>query len=344
MHKFVDTVIRLRWFIALLIPSIAMIMAIQLKDLGFEGSYRIWFADDSKILKDYDNFRTVFGNDQAITVTFKNDNGVINKESLGVIQRITNKFWETEYIARVDSITNYQYVHSDSEYPDEVIVEDFIDEIELLDEKTLKEKERLLLKEDAILNRLISSDAKTTTIVARLSPNAGESPEVSLRLKALTEAIIQPEIDKYGYTFYLNGGPIVNSSFIEIAKADGALFTPMVILLTMILLFAIFKKFSSMFVSICIVIFTFLIVLSVQVMLGYQLNNFTVNMPVFITAIGIADAMHILWIYKVARQKGMDNTKAIHYSVSKNFLPVLFTSLTTAVGFASLSISNVIPI
>jgi len=99
-----------------------------------------------------------------------------------------------------------------------------------------------------------------------------------------------------------------------------------------------------MLTSISIVIFTILIVLSIQVVLGYKLNNFTVNMPVFITAIGIADAMHILWIYTVARKKGMDNETAIHYSVRKNFLPILFTSLTTAVGFASLGISNVIPI
>jgi len=344
MHKFVDTVIKLRWFIALIIPAIAIIMAIQLKELAFEGSYRIWFDKDSKILKDYDNFRSVFGNDQAITVSFRNDQGVFNKDSLGVVQRITQKFWETQYIARVDSITNYQYIHSDINNPDDVIVEDFIEDIETLDTKALKEKEKIILKEDAIVNRLISSDAKTTTIVARLSPNAGESPEVSLKLKALTEAIIAPEIQKYGYTFHLNGGPIVNSSFIEIAQADGALFTPLVILITMILLLIIFKKFSSMFISIGIVVFTFLIVLSVQVMLGYKLNNFTVNMPVFITAIGIADAMHIFWIYTVARKKGMDNIKAIHYSVRKNFMPILFTSMTTAVGFASLSISNVIPI
>jgi hypothetical protein len=321
-----------------------MVMAIGLKDLAFEGSYRIWFDKDSKILKDYDNFRTVFGNDQAITVSFKNEDGVFNKESLGVIHRITEKFWETQYIARVDSITNYQYVHADPDNPDDVIVEDFIEDVDLLTTEQLKQKQKIITAEDAIIGRLISSDTKTTTIVARLSPNAGESPEVSLKLKALTEAIIKPEIEKYGYDFQLNGGPIVNSSFIEIAQADGALFTPLVLLVTIILLLVIFKKFSSMFVSILIVVFTFLIVLSVQVMLGYKLNNFTVNMPVFITAIGIADAMHIFWIYTVARKKGMDNIKAIHYSIRKNFLPILFTSLTTAVGFASLSISNVIPI
>ncbi len=344
MHKFVDTVIKFKWFIALFIPVIAILMATQLKDLAFEGSYRIWFDKDSKILRDYDNFRSVFGNDQVITVSFKNDQGVFNKESLGVVSRITEKFWETEYIARVDSITNYQYVHTDPENPDDVIVEDFIEDVDLLTSTQLQEKARIIVSEDAIVGRLISEDAKTTTILARLSPNAGESPEVSLKLKALTEAILKPEIEKYGYDFKLNGGPIVNSSFIEIAQADGALFTPLVLVVTMILLLVIFKKFSTMMTSILIVIFTFLIVLSVQVMLGYKLNNFTVNMPVFITAIGIADAMHIFWIYTVARKKGMDNVKAIHYSVRKNFLPILFTSLTTAVGFASLGISNVIPI
>jgi len=344
MHNFIDKIIKFKWFIALIIPIIAITLSLQLKHLAFEGSYRIWFDDQSPILKNYDNFRDTFGNDQVVTVTFKDENTVFNKEALGVIQRITEKFWTTEYITRVDSLTNYQYVHTDKEYPDEVIVEDFIEDIDSLDKKELKEKQNIIINEDAIINKLISKDTKTTTIVARLSPQAGESPEVSLKLKALTEAIIKPEMEKYGYEFYLNGGPIVNSAFIEIATADGALFTPLTLVITMIVLLLIFRKFSSMLTSMSVVIFSILIVLSIQVILGYKLNNFTVNMPVFITAIGIADAMHILWIYTVARKKGMDNHSAIHYSVSKNFLPILFTSLTTAVGFASLGISNVIPI
>ena len=344
MQNLINKIIKFKWFIVLIIPAIAITLSLQLKHLAFEGSYRIWFDEQSQILKNYDDFRDTFGNDQVVTVTFKDENTVFNKDALGVIQRITDKFWTTEYITRVDSLTNYQYVHTDKEYPDEVIVEDFIDDIASLDEKELTRKRNIIINEDAIINKLISNDAKTTTIVARLSPQAGESPEVSLKLKALTEAIIKPEMEKYGYTFYLNGGPIVNSSFIEIAKADGAFFTPLTLVITMIVLLLIFRKFSSMLTSMSIVIFTILIVLSIQVILGYKLNNFTVNMPVFITAIGIADAMHIIWIYTVARKKGMVNEEAIHYSVNKNFLPILFTSLTTAVGFASLGISNVVPI
>ncbi len=344
MNDFVEKIIKFRWAIAILIPLITVMMASSLKNLEFEGSYRIWFGEESKILKDYDNFRAVFGNDDAVTVAFKVEEGIFNKETLQVVENITRKLWETEYIARVDSITNYQHVHSDEEYPDEIIVEDLIEDIDTLSDADLKRKREVALGEDLIVGKLISSDAKTTMIVGRMTPKAGDDPAVSFKLRDAVVKIIEPEIKKHGIKFYLNGGPIINTSFIEIAQHDGSTFTPAVILIAMFLLLLVFRKFSMTLVSISVVIFTFLIVLSIQVMLGFKLNNFTANIPVFVVAIGIADAMHLLWIYIVARKKGMDNQESIHYTVSKNFLALLLTSLTTAVGFASLSISNVVPI
>jgi hypothetical protein len=129
-----------------------------------------------------------------------------------------------------------------------------------------------------------------------------------------------------------------------VAQHDGGTFTPAVLIIAMVLLLLIFRKFSSMFASIIVVIFTFIIVLSLQVMLGFKLNNFTANIPVFVVAIGIADAMHLIWIYTMARKKGMHNYEAIHYSVKKNLLAIFLTSVTTSIGFASLGISAVVPI
>lgn len=154
-------------------------------------------------------------------------------------------------------------------------------------------------------------------IAGRMTPKAGNDPAVSFKLRDAVLKILAPEEKKNGYKFFLGGGPIINTSFIEIAQHDGGVFTPAVIVIAMILLLIIFKKFSSMLTSIVVVIFTFLIVLSIQVFLGYKLNNFTANVPVFVVAIGIADAMHLLWIYTMARKKGMDNYTSIHYSVKK---------------------------
>jgi len=344
MRKFVDNIIRFRWFIAIIIPLITIMMASSLKNLEFEGSYRIWFGAESKILKDYDNFRAIFGNDDAITISFTYKDGIFTKEALKTVENITAKLWETEYIARVDSITNYQYVHADKDDADNVLVEDFIENIDSYSSQELSDKKRVALTQDLILGKLISEDATTTMIVGRMTPKAGDDPEVSFKLRDAALKIIAPEIEKNGFEFHLNGGPIINTAFIEIAQHDGGIFTPAVMLIALILLYFVFRRVSASLLSISVVVFTFLIVLSIQVMLGFKLNNFTANVPVFVMAIGVADAMHLLWIYFVGRKKGMDNYEAIHYSVHKNFLALFLTSITTAVGFASLGISAVVPI
>ncbi len=343
MNKFIDFIIRFRWFFAITIPLVTILMASQLKHLEFEGSYRIWFDKDSQILKNYDDFRSIFGNDDAVTIIFRDDNGIMNPKALHVIDNITQKLWTTKYIARADSLTNYQYVHADPEYPDDVLVEDFIDDIDALSSEQLVEKARIIQTEDTAVHRLISEDGKTTMIVGRMTPKAGDDPMVAANLKASVEEIVAAEAGS-GYKFHLGGGPVLNMAFINLGQHDAATFTPLVLLIAMILLWIIFRRPSGMLLSISVVIFTFLIVLSVQVLLGYKMNNFTANIPVFVVAIGIADAMHLFWIYLIGRRKGMDNHEAIHYSVNKNFLPILLTSLTTAAGFASLGISHVIPI
>jgi len=343
MHKFIDTIIRFRWLIAVMIPLLTVLMALQLKNLAFEGSYRIWFAADSEILKEYDDFRAVFGNDDAVMILFRDEKGVMNPKALRVIDTITQKLWQTKYIARADSLTNYQYVHADPAYPDEVLVEDFIEDIDALTPGELKQKARIIQNEDAAAGRLISKDGKTTMIVGRMTPKAGDDPEVAANLKASVEEIVAAE-EASGYHFYLGGGPILNMAFIDLGQHDAGTFTPLVLLIAMALLWGIFRRPSGMLLSISVVVFTFLIVLSLQVLLGYKMNNFTANMPVFVVAIGIADAMHLFWIYLLGRRKGMGNHAAIHYSVEKNLLPTLLTSLTTAVGFASLAVSHVIPI
>ncbi len=344
MKKFVNNIIKLRWLIVVLIPLVTIIMASSLKHLEFEGSYRIWFGKESQILKNYDNFRAVFGNDDAVTIMFSDEDGIFTPQALQTIENITQKLWETHYIARVDSITNYQYVHADHEYPDDVLVEDFIGDPASYTKRELEEKKKIALGEDIIIGKLISKDAKTTMIVGRMTPKAGDDPEVSFKLRDAVLEIIKPEEEKNGYKFFLGGGPIINTSFIEVAQHDGGTFTPAVIVVAMLLLLAIFRKFSSMFASIIVVVFTFLIVLSIQVLLGFKLNNFTANVPIFVVAIGIADAMHLLWIYTMARKRGMDNYESIHYSVQKNFLAIFLTSVTTTIGFASLGISAVVPI
>lgn len=343
MKDFINFIIRFRWAIVLFVPLVTIAFAIQLKNVQFDGSYRIWFGPESKTLQQYDRFKEVFGNDDSMIIVFRDEDGVMNKKALGVVERLTQKLWQTKYIARVDSLTNYQYVHVNQDEPDDILIEGFIEDVSALTQEDLDEKKKIALGEDILVDRIISKDTKTTMIVARITPKGGNTIGASKSIKTDVEKYIAEE-KASGYTFYLAGGPIVNQTFSSLAIHDVTTYTPLAILIAMLLLWVVFKRPSGMILTILVVIFTFTIAMALQVILGYKLNNFTANMPVFIIAIGIADAMHLYWIYLLARRSGAGNEEAIHESVKKNFLPIFLTSLTTAVGFASLGVSDLVPI
>ena len=343
MKKFVDLLIKLRWYIVILVPLITIVLGYQLKNAQFDGSYRIWFEEGSQTLTKYDAFKNTFGNDDSIIIVFHDDKGIFNKKALHVIERLTDELWQTQYIARADSLTNYQYVHTSPEDKDEILIENFIKDIDRLTQQELQKKKERALQEDLLVNRIISKDAKTTMIIGRLNPKAGVTIGASKHIMKDINRYIAKEKGS-GYTFYLAGGPVVNTTFSSLAQYDVKTFTPLVILIAMLILWLIFRKISGVILTLLVVIFTFIIVLAVQTMLGYKLNNFTANMPVFIIAIGIADAMHIFWVYLLARRNGMNNYDAIYNTLEKNMLATFLTSLTTAIGFASLGISHIVPI
>jgi hypothetical protein len=344
MTNYINILQKYKWAIVIIIPLLVLALASNLKNISFEGSYRIWFGENSKILNDYDDFRLIFGNDDAVVITFQDKDGIFTKKALGTVQRITDKLWQTKYITRVDSITSYQHVHSHKEYPDEIIVEDFILNLDNLSAKDLEAKKLIAINDPQLSGSLVSSDGTTTMISARLVAKAGENEDISFELMELIDKILDEEIKQTGYKFWLNGGAAFTTAFVVIAQDDGSFFTPLVICSVMLILFLLFRRISGSLIPMAVVVLTMLIVLSIQVLLGYKLNNFTANIPVFIIAIGIADAVHIYIVWLMYRREGEDNKTAVEHTLRKNMLPIFLTSVTTSVGFASLGISKIVPV
>jgi len=345
MKKYIEFLYKFRWGIVFIIPLIVFMLAANLKHLEIDGSYRIWFEEDAKILKEYDKFRDEFSNDDGIVIVFQDKEGIFNKKALSSIQRLTEALWEMPHIDRVDSITNYQHVHSEADKPDDVLVDDFI--IEDLSEATpayLKNRHEVATHDSIITDSFISRDGTTTMIFARLEPDANENGDISSEMMGYLTPLIETESNKTGYKYWLNGGPPMTQAFVDIAGSDAMIFTPLVFLSSMILLFLLFRRVSGALIPLGVVLFTFLSVLAVQTLLGYKLNNFTANIPVFIVAIGIADAVHIYSLWLMGKKEGKENKEAVFTSLQKNFLPILLTSMTTTVGFSTLAISKVVPV
>ena len=345
MKSYIGFLYKFRWIIVVMIPLLVIFLALNLKHLEIDGSYRIWFEEDSKILTEYDKFREEFSNDDGITIVFKDETDIFNKKALQSIQRLTEALWEMPHIDRVDSITNYQHVHSQADKPDDVLVDDFIvEDLSEVSDAYFVDRKEVATHDDIIVDSFISKDGTTTMIFARLEPSANEDANISMVMMGYLTPLIEAESNKTGYKYWLNGGPPMTQAFVDIAGHDAVIFTPLVFFSSLILLFLLFRRISGALIPLAVVLFTFLSVLAVQTLLGYKLNNFTANIPVFIVAIGIADAVHIYSVWLMAKKEGMQNKEAVQSSIEKNFLPILLTSLTTTVGFATLAISKVVPV
>lgn len=343
--KLTRFVIKFRWPIVLLFPLIAGVMLSQaIPHFDFAGSVRIWFGKEDPIIKDYDRFKANFGTDETVVIAFRDEEGIFRPKPLATIDRITEKLWQTQYIGRVDSITNYQYVHADAEFPDDIIVDDFIDDIDSLTPEELQKKKEIATTEIQTLDRLISKDGTTAVIMARMIPRVQEGNEEYFILREAVEKILAEETAQTGYEFRSTGVPFITTEFINIAKADTGKFTPMVFLAAFVLLVLLFRRVSGGAAPFLVVFITVAIIISFLTLLGFKFNNFTANLPVFIVAIGVADAVHIYWVWLLSRRGGKDNHEAIRLSLEKNLRPALLTSITTFIGFISLVPSEVIPV
>ena len=343
MQNYIKFLQKFRWTIVFAVPLLVLGLALSLKNVEMDGSYRIWFGEDSKTLTDYDDFRRTFGNDDGVIIVFKDENGIFNKKALASIDRITEALWKTKYIARVDSLTNYQYVHANPNEPEDIVVEDFIQNIDTATPEYFADRKKIATSDPLVVEAFISKDGTTTMISARLTPKVNDDSDKSMEIMEYIDAIIASE-KSTGYKYWVNGGPPLNKAFVSIGTSDAMTFTPLVLLASFILLLLLFRRLSGALIPLGIVILTFMTVLSVQVLLGYKLNNFTANLPVFVVAIGIADAVHMYSVWLLHKHLGDENEMAVLRSLEKNFLPILLTSVTTAIGFATLTISEILPV
>ena len=336
MQKYVDFLDKQKYKIIVLITLAVALLSISLKDLAYEGSYRIWFDKESKTLIDYDKFRTTFSGDDTFAVAFKSKEGIFTPNAVETILQLTQEFKMIDGVQRVDSLSNYQYISSEDE---DIIVEDF-----LYDSENLDEKKAIALQDELILNQLISKDAKSTMLAVKLSNATGADEEVNIYVMKQIQNILKRVELKTSFKFYITGAPAITASLVTISQGDAKILMPLAVVAVLMFLFLIFRSVVGVVIPTIVVVLTFLTVLSMQVLLGFKLNNFTVNIPSFITAVAIANAMHLYLAWMYYKMNEHKNKEAVFLALKTNIVPIGLTSFTTAIGFASLGLSQIEPI
>lgn len=198
-----------------------------------------------------------------------------------------------------------------------------------------------VLANELFRNYLYSEDGRHTGIFVELATDEDDSENLYAIYQALERVFEEnPGEDIH----YIAGFPIIAATLRTVIDRDTKKFFPFVALLAVFFLWLTFRGFIGVAVPMLVVGFSILFTLAIMVIFEVPLNSITSALPVFLISIGVADGIHMFSEYRDNRLEGQPREKAVSLMLEKLALPVTMTSITTAVGFFSLTVSDIIPI
>jgi predicted RND superfamily exporter protein len=306
--------------------------------LSAEFTHKGFFHDDDPLLLRFEAFERQFGNDDALVIAVHSPSGVFDVDSAKLLTELTEETWLINEVIRVESLANYQWVHAEG---DDILVEPFFPDEGPVTQELLTARKAIALKHETLPDYLVSKDAKTAMIFASIKPGIKAPPNAE-EIVLMTREMLK-KFHRGDHQFYVTGNPAVTYAFKEATQTDMQTIIPRVFLMTILLLLALLRKISGVFVALLVVLLSIMGAMGLSGHLGIQITNLTSVLPQILIAIGIADAVHILVTFYRAMLHGKVRKDAAYYSLTKNFLPTLLTSLTTAVGFFSFATADLKP-
>lgn len=324
----------------ILFTAFAIVAAtIGAKNLYFRGDYEIFFDGQNEQLLAFDEIQTTFAKSDNISIVIApQDQTIFNKANLTLIQQLTVDAWQIPYSSRVDSLANFQHTEAQQ---DDLIVEDLLYEDYPLTTKRIERAKTIALNEPALVHSMISQHGDVSVINVTIQmpeiDKTAESMEVVAHVDALIELYQQRYPDVH---FYKAGIVALNDAFMVAAQQDSTTLVPMMFAVILLFLILMLRSISSVIATLVIIIASVTTTLGLTGWAGMFLSTATVNIPTLVMTLAVADCVHVIVTMRQRMQRGDSKIDAITHSVEINALPIFITSITTAIGFMMMNMSD----
>ncbi|EIF3176432.1 MMPL family transporter [Vibrio vulnificus] len=327
-------------FWTLIISLMAIVAtAMGAKNLYFRGDYNIFFDGSNAQLQAFDEIQTTFAKTDNIALVLAPKSGdVFDQRTLTQIQEMTEQAWQVPYSSRVDSLANYQHTEA---VDDDLLVEDLLYQSYSLTAERIAKVRTIAMSEPLLVNALVSKKGDVAVInITMQMPGVDETAEVN-EVVAYVEQMLSHYRAQYpDVTIYKAGIIAMNHSFAMAAQNDSATLVPTMLLVILVFLTLMLRSFLSVLATLVVIIGAIVATLGIVGWAGMFLHVASVNVPTLIMTLAVADCVHVIASMRHFMRQGMPKAQAIHRSVTLNFVPIIITSVTTAIGFLMMNMSD----
>lgn len=293
--------------------------------LTFDQSIDSFFAPDNPDIELLKRSRREFGGDEFVIVAWRQDNLIIRDAERGLPELSDAATGRIEALAeqlnRIPGVAAEQTRHL----------------VRYLS-KSPKSRNTRAAMLALFEGMLIGADEKTTAIILQLLPQADSPVD-----RALTIQQIRSTATAFEAETAVAGEPVQIFDMFDLVERDGhVLYVFSIVVLSAVLLL-IFRGLRWVICSIGIVISAVLITRAALVLSGAQLSMVSSMLNSLVTVISVATTMHVIVHFRDYR-KTMESQEAAIATLRELWVPVFWALTTTAVGFGSLLVSDIVPV
>ncbi len=336
---------RLTIILVTVLILISSVIAIHKFPLRYDNSFEMFMLEGDPNIERFKTFRDLFGDAEYLVIGIEarqSDRDLFAEDTIKLIHEISEMLEDHEHTTKVSSLSNYQYTHSSN---GALITEDlFYDPDSFLQGTTLDSAREIMRGEKIALKNLITEDFQNTRIIARTEYIENENHHKIRISNDIYDFLREKDYAKKGYKIRLGGSAIIAERFENLSKRDTSLLNPLVAIIMFIILYFLFGSVIISCLPWLLVGTSVLILSGIQAILGFPMTvvNSALVPTLMIIAMGVS--IHILTEFFFLRQSGKNPFESAKQTVKTLFKPLFFTGFTTSIGFAALSITQLLPV
>lgn len=302
--------------------------------LKFSFDFEQFFPEGDEDLTFFRDFIENFeADDNFMLVALVREEGVFDSAFLNKVHRFTLDARKVPFVEESQSLTKFSYPLKTPFAVTSIPV------IHRNDPSRYEADKKRLLADERFRHNFINEDATTLMVYLRTASSMSlqESEEHMEALQALADEV---GFDRVHYM----GRPYFQKELVHMQKREITVSAIVSALLVGLIMYVLFRRPWGIVLSLVSIGLGLLLFLGFLGAAQRELNAIAALYPVLMIIVGTSDVIHIMSKYIDELRKGASREDAIRVSMREIGMATLLTSLTTAIGFATLVTSRVVPI
>ena len=188
-----------------------------------------------------------------------------------------------------------------------------------------------------LLDTLVSADDKAATIYVPIV-DKNESYRISQDIQSYAEQL------KGNADFHITGLPVAEDTFGFEMFVQMGISAPMAALMIFILMLVFFKNLKLVIAPMIVAMSTVISTMGLLIACGFTVHIMSSMIAIFLMPIAVVDSVHIMSEFADRFKPGRNAKDVAKEVVSHLFTPMLYTSVTSTVGFLSLALTPIPPV